>query len=92
MEHELLTLPEHMSSSPVFSGVRVAQSFFFCVVFCRSLFVLLSFFLLSIVLSADLRLLITPFGIFKLFLFAKNCVVIFVSGRFRFDRGAVVDP
>ena len=28
---------------PVFSGVRVGQSFVFCVMFCRSLFVLLSF-------------------------------------------------
>jgi len=26
-----------------FSGVRVVQSLFFCVVFCRSLFILLSF-------------------------------------------------
>jgi hypothetical protein len=32
---ELLCLPEHMCSSPVFSWVRVAQS----LVFCRSLFV-----------------------------------------------------
>ena len=29
---------------PVFSGVRVARSFVFCVMFCRSLFVLLPFF------------------------------------------------
>ena len=40
---ELLPLPEHI----VFSGVRVAQLLIFCVVFCRSLFVLL---LLAIVL------------------------------------------
>ena len=26
VEQELLTLPEHMSSSPVFSGVRVSRS------------------------------------------------------------------
>jgi len=26
MEQELLTLPEHLSSPPVFSGVRVTQS------------------------------------------------------------------
>jgi hypothetical protein len=37
---------------PGFCGVRVARSLVFCVVFCRSLFVLLSFF--------DLRILITP--------------------------------
>ena len=46
VEQELLTLQEHWSLSPVFSGVRVARSFrVFCVVFCRSLFVLLSLFL-----------------------------------------------
>ena len=30
--------------TPVFSGVRVIRSVLFCVMFCRSLFVLLSFF------------------------------------------------
>ena len=39
VEQELLSLPEHLCSSPVFSGVRVAQSLVFCVVFCKSLFV-----------------------------------------------------
>ena len=39
-----------MSSLPVFSGVRVVLSLVLCLVFCRSLFVLLSF-LLAIVLS-----------------------------------------
>ena len=39
-------LMEHVSSSPVFSGVctRVVRCLVFFVVFCRSLFVLLSFF------------------------------------------------
>jgi hypothetical protein len=37
-------LPGHLSSLPDFSGVRIAQSLAFCVVFCRSLFVPLSFF------------------------------------------------
>ena len=40
--------------------------FSFMCMFCRSLFVLLSFFLF-LFLSFDLRILITPFGIFKLF-------------------------
>jgi len=31
---------EHPSSPPVLSGVRVSQSLVFCVVFCKSLFVL----------------------------------------------------
>ena len=37
MEQELLTLPEHLSSPPVFRGVLVARSLVFCVVFCRFL-------------------------------------------------------
>ena len=43
---ELLTLPEHLISPPIFSGVHVTRSFM-CM-FCRSLFVL---FLLATVLS-----------------------------------------
>ena len=44
MEQEILTLPEHTSSSPVLSGIRVAWSFVFCVFLCWSLFVPLPFF------------------------------------------------
>jgi hypothetical protein len=33
VEKELLTLPNHMSSSPVFSGVRVTRSLVLCVCF-----------------------------------------------------------
>ena len=33
MEQELLTLPEHPSSPPVFNGVRVIRSFVLCVCF-----------------------------------------------------------
>ena len=58
---------EHLRSPPVLSGVRVVRYLVFCVVFCRSLFVL---FRLAIVLSV---LWFTysdyAFGIFKLFLF-----------------------
>jgi hypothetical protein len=51
-------VPEFTS---VFSGLRVAPSFVFCVVFCRLLFVLLSFFFWPLYcLSFDLRLLGTP--------------------------------
>jgi hypothetical protein len=64
---ELLALPEHMSSPPVFSEVCVARSFVFCVMFCRSLFVLLSFFFWPLCClwctKSDYH-----FGIFKLFL------------------------
>jgi hypothetical protein len=51
----------HLSSHPVFSGICVD----FCVVFCRSLFVLI---LLAIVLSILLRFKDSdyPFGIFDL--------------------------
>jgi hypothetical protein len=60
-------------SPQVFSGVewvvRVARSLVFCVVFCRSLFVLLSLFFcplcyISFLISTSDY----PFGIFKLFL------------------------
>ena len=43
---------EHLSSPPVFSGVRVTRSLVLCVCFFKSLFVL---FLLAIVLSFFLR-------------------------------------
>jgi len=69
VEQELLTLPEHLRSPPVFSGVRVAWSFVFCVVFSRSMFVLISFFFcpLCCLSFSDLRILINLIGIFKLF-------------------------
>ena len=48
MEQALLTLPEHMRSPPGFRGVRVPRSLVCCVLFCRQLFLLLSFFHLTI--------------------------------------------
>jgi hypothetical protein len=51
------------SGSPqVFSGVHVARSLVFCVMFCRSLYVLLSFFFWPLcgLSFFDLRILITP--------------------------------
>jgi len=48
VKQELLILLEHLSSPSSFTGVRVARSLFFCVVFCRSLFILV---LLAMVLS-----------------------------------------
>jgi hypothetical protein len=49
MEQELLTLPKHLSSPPIFSGVRVTRSLVLCVCSVdRCPFVL---FLLAIVLS-----------------------------------------
>ena len=58
VEQELLTL----NSSSVFSEVCVAQFLVFCVMFCISLFVLLSFFFwpLFCLFFFDLRILFTP--------------------------------
>jgi hypothetical protein len=72
----ILIFMEHIISSSNFSGVRVARSVLFCVVFCRSLFVLLSVFFWPLYyLSFDSRLLFLtlasdfPCGIYKPFLF-----------------------
>ena len=52
MKHDLLTIPEHrIPFSSGFTGVRVAQSIVFCIMFCRSLFILLFIFHLTSVLS-----------------------------------------
>ena len=60
VEQELLTIPEYLSS-PFFSGVHVTRSIVFCVMFCRSSFVLLSFFFFSLCrLFFDLRIMIIP--------------------------------
>ena len=62
----VLTLPEHMSSPPLFNLICVARSLVFCVVFCRSLFVL---FFWVIMLSVLRRFTYSDylFGIFKHF-------------------------
>ena len=55
------TLPENLSLSRILSGVCAARSLVFCVVFCRSLFVLLSFIFWPFhCLPFDLQFLITP--------------------------------
>ena len=65
---ELLTLPEHLCSPPLFSWVRVARSIVLCLVFCRSFFLLLTIFYcpLHCLSSFDLPLLTTPLGSFFL--------------------------
>ena len=67
MEHELLTLPEHVSSPTVLSGVRVTRSLILCVCFvdrCLSFVI----FRLAIVLSVLPRYAVYdyPFVILKL--------------------------
>jgi hypothetical protein len=69
MKQELLILPEHASSPRIVVGFVL-----FDLLFCRSLFILWSFFCFPLsCLSFDLRILINyPFGIFKLF--SQVCV------------------
>jgi hypothetical protein len=76
---EILTLPEHLSSPSGFSRVRVARSLMFCVMFCRSLFVLLSFFALVIVLSVLLFMAFhirTQAILLSSYLIACKCVLV----------------
>ena len=69
VEQELLTLPENLSSPPVFSGVRVTRSLVLYVGFVHR-FLYFVHFLLAIVLSVLLRYTDSDFlfGIFNLFL------------------------
>jgi hypothetical protein len=62
VEQELLTLPEHLSSPTVINEVCVTRSLVFCVMFCRSLFILLSFSVWSLCCLSffELRIMITP--------------------------------
>ena len=56
-----------------FSGVRVAQSLVFCVMFCRSFFVLLSFSVWPLCcLSFDLGFLIIPLVFSSFFLIRQD--------------------
>ena len=71
VEQELLTLPEHMCSSPVFCEVRVTRSLVLYVCFVDRIdFGAFVLFPLGIVLSVLLRYteFDCPFGNFKLFL------------------------
>ena len=76
VEQELLTLPEHLRSPPVFS---VTRSSVFCVMFCRLLFVLLYMFFLAIILPVLLRYAYSDytFGIFTLVLI----FFLYISGK-----------
>ena len=66
---KLLTLPEHLSSPPVFSGVCVTRSLVLCVCFVdRSLSFCLFSFGHCVVCSSSIYGFCLPFGIFKLFL------------------------
>ena len=73
VEQVLLTLPEHQSSSPVFTRDRITRLMF---MFCRSLFVLLSFghcvVCPSSIYDSDY-----PFRTFKLILCKVGCMCAF---------------
>ena len=77
VEQELHTLPEHLSSGPVFSGVRDTRSLVLYVC-CRSLFVLLSFFCWSLyrLFFFDIRIMITPLASVNSSNVAYRCVVL----------------
>jgi len=62
VEQKLLTHPEHLSSPPVFSRGSCYSIISFMCMFCRSLFVLLSFFFwpLCCLFFFDIRILIAP--------------------------------
>ena len=62
-------LPVHLSSPPGFSEVLVVRSLVFCVVFCRTLFVL---FLLANVLSDYLQFFLTPHYTYNFFFQFQN--------------------
>jgi hypothetical protein len=69
VEQERVTLLEHVSSPPVFSGARVARFLVFCGVFFGSLFVIL-----AIALSVLVRLTVFgyPFDILKLLMYSLS--------------------
>jgi hypothetical protein len=77
VEQELPTLPEHLRSPPVFSGVCVTRSFVLYVCFVDHCFSFCTFSfghcnVLSVLRYTDSDY---PFGIFKLFLFTNgDCV------------------
>ena len=70
-QQQLLILPKNMSSRPVFSGAHVARPLVFFVVFCKSLFAILSLIFWSLHCLVLVRSMASdyPFGIYfgKLF-------------------------
>ena len=79
VDEELLTLPEHLMSPLVFSGVLVTRSLVLCVCFVDRCLSFCPFLLFAIVLYVVLFRFTDidyPFGIFKLFLtYEINCII-----------------
>jgi hypothetical protein len=68
VEQELLTLPKHMSSIPVFSGVRVTRSLVLYVCFADRCLSFCTFSFGHCVVCSSIYVSDCPFGIFKFFL------------------------
>ena len=67
VEQELLTLPEHLNSPPVFSGVRVTRSLVLCVCFVDRCLSFSLWPLCRLVCSSSIYGFWLPFGIFKVY-------------------------
>ena len=82
VNRSLNCLQEHTSSTHGLRAVHAVPSLVFCVVFCRLLFVHLTFFVWSLcfLFFFDWRIMITPFDIFKLFVSFKNFPTISTPG------------
>ena len=91
VEQELLTLPEHLSSPPVFSGVRVTRSLvlYVCFVDRYLSFGTFSFGHCVVCSSSIYGFWLPPFGIFKLFLCIFNHFAFLMPGeQFRLPRAS----
>ena len=92
VEHELLTIPEHPSSSPIINWNRDTRSLVLCVMFCRTLFALLSFFFrLSCCLSFDLRILISPLVSSNTSLILTQQIGVYIKKMFFFTSSECKD-
>jgi hypothetical protein len=81
VEQELPSLPEHMSSLPVFSWVRVSRSLVFYVMFCRSLLVPFPFAIVLYVLlqftASDYIVVSSSFSYIKVFFNIQNMAALY---------------
>ena len=86
MEQELLTLPEHLSSHPVFSGVHVTRSLVLCVCIVDRCLSFCPFsFAHCVACSLIYGFWLPPFGIFKLFL-QHNYIMSFSNNVFHVEN------
>ena len=96
VEQKMLTLPEHLSLLPIFSGVRVTLSLVLCACFVDRCLSFCAFFFLPLccLFFVDLRILITPLvssnSSFWTYIYIKrgtwricvNCVSLAIKSRF----------